>query len=1007
MLFRPKLRPRPKTHLRLKTHRAETNSKVIRHSNKTSLDDLFVPDTPQAIQQLYKSFIVEAQERDFGPLTADIIVLDTETTGLSFRSSELIEVAAVRMSGSSITKSFHSYVAPHQPIPKEIQKLTGISNDDVKDAPQAKQVITKLSRFVKGLPVLAHNAEFDRHFIETVRDAPSVSEYWIDTLTLSRIALPCLASHRLADLASAFRCADVSHQASDDVAALCGVWRVILCGLSHLPTDLLALCAKLHPEVDWAYRSIFSYLAQSQSVDHLDLQHIRKELLRENARPARTDAFEVAHPLKTLTPAEIREEFDEGSTVSQMYRAYERRSEQISMAEQVLDALATSTHLVVEAGTGVGKSVAYLLPLVYTAQMNNITVGVATKTNALADQLITHDLPALNKVIPGGVTFFSLKGFEHYPCLHRVLSACEKDLPLDQVGESSRPDWVIEQDMLNAIATILAMACQLPSGDLDGLGIRWKAVPRSMVSCSSEECLRMRCPFFTEGCLVHGARRRAASADVVVTNHSLLLRNVEAEGNILPPVRHWVIDEAHSFETEARKQWAQEISSATCRAVFEKLGSVRSGAISTLMAQAATKEGSTLAIGLLTKAVSSLSAASAACADLFAEIHELSQTNATSNTYDNFTIWISDELRTTATWQQVEQAGKVALEKLDASCKCLAEAHIALTDIIQDPDANIADATQELIHMRDAMKLILEGSNKSYVFSAALSRGAHAAQIASLCAEKLDIGYELSEKWLPDVMSAIFTSATLAVDSDFAHFKHSVGLDNFSKEQHKSVQLDSSYNFDEQMDVVICQDLPDPRTPNYLQELEGLLYDVHIAMDGSVLTLFTNRKEMEQMYEQLAPRLSQRGLELSMQERRSSTRSLRNRFVQEKTHSLFALRSYWEGFDAGGDTLRCVVIPKLPFSSPQEPLARERDLREERAWWRYSLPEAVLAVKQAAGRLIRTAQDTGVLVLCDSRLTTKTYGRVFVSSLQSAQQSFLNSDEVADHISVWRAKHNN
>ena len=157
------------------------------------------------------------------------------------------------------------------------------------------------------------------------------------------------------------------------------------------------------------------------------------------------------------------------------------------------------------------------------------------------------------------------------------------------------------------------------------------------------------------------------------------------------------------------------------------------------------------------------------------------------------------------------------------------------------------------------------------------------------------------------------------------------------------------------MSVIVTKDMPAPNDSNYLDALVELLYSVHRSMDGSVLTLFTNRRDMERVYAALEPRLTKVGLALVCQERGSSPRRLRQQFLAEKRTSLLALRSFWEGSDATGDTLRCVVIPKLPFASPNDPIVRERDLREDRAWWRYSLPEAVISVKQAAGRLIRTS----------------------------------------------------
>ena len=208
------------------------------------------------------------------------------------------------------------------------------------------------------------------------------------------------------------------------------------------------------------------------------------------------------------------------------------------------------------------------------------------------------------------------------------------------------------------------------------------------------------------------------------------------------------------------------------------------------------------------------------------------------------------------------------------------------------------------------------------------------------------------------------------------------------------------------MAVVVASDLPDPRNrAAYLSSLEDLLVDIHVAMGGSVLTLFTNRRDMEDLYASVQPRLAAAGLELACQQRMSSTRRLRDHFIAERTSSLFALKAFWEGFDASGETLRCVVIPKLPFASPTDPLACERALREDRAWARYALPDAVLEVKQAAGRLIRSSTDTGVLVLADSRLVSKGYGKKFLNSLPTASYQRIEAGRIGRYLELWRKAH--
>lgn len=969
-----------------------------------SLEDLIAPGTPARVRDAYLSLASRAASCDFGPLEEDVVVLDTETTGLSFKDCELIEISAARLSGGRVAERFETFVHPSQVIPAEISRLTGITNRDVTDAPSPREAVAALAEFVGGSPVLAHNATFDRTFVEGVPGGAEVSDVWIDTLSLSRIALPRLTSHRLSDMAGAFGCASVTHRAGDDVDVLCGMWRILLLALCDLPAGLLGLLAGMHEEVNWPVRQVFSYLASvgPTSARGFSLREARLELLGDAAAQQRDDA-DALDFLSAPSHEEVEAAFSAGGVVSRMYEAHEHRPEQVSMALEVTDALASSTHRAIEAGTGVGKSIAYLLPEVLFAQRNHVTVGVATKTNALTDQLVTHELPALSAALPGGVSFMSLKGYDHYPCLARLDRAVFEELPVSSSLRDGRSENAVAADQLTAIAVTYAYACQSPEGDLDALGIRWRYVPRQMLTTTPGECQRGRCPYFPNACFLHGARRRAASSDVVVTNHSLLLRDVAAEGRILPPIRHWVVDEAHAFEQEARRQWAVEVCSEDSRAAFESLGGTRSGVIHAAMVASMGDEAGTTAMGLLAKAAASASRASVAMGDLFVAVHELGAHARGDGGYDSMTLWIGDSLRQTPEWQEVAEAGGSCVDALDETVRALSSASEALQAEEPQHAGALADAARQLRGMSDGVRLICAGDDPTYVYSAQLTRSRRRMASERLVAEKMDVGADLATRWLPEMRSVTFTSATMAVGDDFSHFDASVGLSLLDGGAYRNARLASSFDYDTNMSVVVARDLPAPNDRSYLPALEDLLYDVHLAMGGSVLTLFTNRRDMERVYEGLRPRLAAAGLDVACQERGSSARRLRERFVSEKSLSLMALKSFWEGFDATGDTLRCVVIPKLPFASPNDPLVRERDLREERAWWRHSLPEAVISVKQAAGRLIRSASDTGVLVLADSRISTKGYGRLFVDSLPSKTVTSLESGRVGRYIEMWRA----
>ena len=975
-------------------------------SDSTTLADLILPGTPDEVRERYLTLAERALARDFGPLEDGVVVLDTETTGLSFKDCSLIEISAARLVGREVVDRFETFVHPSGPIPPEIQRLTGITNADVTDAPSARDAVAALADFVGGAPVLAHNATFDRTFVEAVPGGAEVSNTWIDTLSLSRVALPRLSTHRLADMAEAFGCASVTHRAGDDVDALCGLWRILLTALSDLPSGLLSLLAAMHEEVTWPLRPIFSYLGTmgDAGTAPFSLKAVRAALAREARGEQRADAAELDG---TVAPSieEVEAGFAPDGVVSRMYERAERRPEQIAMAREVTEALATSTHRAIEAGTGVGKSIAYLLPMALFARRNGVTVGVATKTNALTDQLVSHELPALAAALPGGLTFMSLKGYDHYPCLHRLDRAASEELPLAAVPHDGRSDNAVACDMLTAIAVTYAYCCQSPDGDVDALGIRWRYVPRQMLTTTPGECLRTRCPYFPNECPLHGARRRAACSDVVVTNHSLLLRNVVSEGKILPPIRHWVVDEAHGFEAEARRQWAVEVSGEEARAAFELLGGASTGVLHNLMVQVMPLDGSTLLTGLLAKAASCVSRASVCVADLFVAVHELGSVARGDGGYDAVTLWIGEDVRGTSEWQAVSDAGQAAADALDQAVRQLADAGEALSQEAPQLASDLGESARFLRDLLAGIRLICEGADSSYVYSAQLSRSRRRIASEKLVAEKIDVGADLAQRWLPEMESVVFTSATIAVGDDFSHFDHAVGLDALGPGSHRDVRLESSFDFDSHMSVIVARDLPAPNDRAYLPSLEDLLYDVHVAMGGSVLTLFTNRRDMERAYESLRPRLAAVGLDVACQERGSSPRRLRQRFLEDRELSLMALRSFWEGFDATGDTLRCVVIPKLPFASPNDPLVRERDLREDRAWWKYSLPEAVISVKQAAGRLIRSSTDTGVLVLADSRLTTKGYGRLFIGSLPSGSVTRLEAANVGRFIGMWRAAH--
>ncbi|MBR2834965.1 MAG: DNA polymerase III subunit epsilon [Coriobacteriales bacterium] len=980
------------------------------------LASILSPYAHQNVIDGYATLAERAKVYNFGLLEDDLVIIDTETTGLDFKECELIEVAAARLRGRDIIDTFDCFIKPQKPIPVEIAALTGITNEMVKDAPCAKIVVEQFMEFAGDTVLVAHNAIFDMHFLKKANDGVQVGDTWIDSLELSRIVLPCLTSHKLHDLSRAFGLHSSTHRALDDVIATCGLWRVLLTAASDLPTGLLTTLANLYPSVAWPYRHIFTQIATLGHPEHFSLYDQRSQCCAHLSLSPREDAYEIEElqPLEYPTQDEITRAFSYTGIVGSMYEAYELRNEQKDMALAVARAFMQHQKVAIEAGTGVGKSIAYLVPAVLLSQKNHITVGIATKTNALTDQIINHELPLLSKNLNTPLTYTALKGYDNYPCMRKLLALLRKGSKTESedVLDNDRNTCEPSEDLLNAIAALCVFALQSAQGDLNCLGIKWGKLQRSDFTSTAAECQKRQCPFFPHLCYLHLARKLAASSDIVVTNHSLLFRQVGSDIEVLPPIRYWIIDEAHSAEDEARRQWSLTVNSREAASHFEIMGNSHSGVLGILFRAIQKHPATTLLAGLLTKTSSECSRASIASELFFSDLKTLCRKIFVKQQYSNYdstTMRIDNELRMSPLFARVLESGESLRSILDKAIKTGQEAFKAITEEAQE-DAALQGAVEEatialkgLAEVKNSLDVILKGTDDRYVYAVSATQRT-GFEAYELTAQLLNVGNFLAQSWYPEVSSVVYSSATIAVAQKFDHFERSLGLDKLATYEHSVLKLESSYDYHSNMGIVLVSDMPDPakQRDDYLEALSQLLIDIHISIGGSVLTLFTSRVEMEQCYKTVQGELAQHGLELACQDRSSNVRRIRDHFLAEKTSSLFALKSFWEGFDAPGDTLRCVVIPKLPFSAPTDPLSQERKDREGRdAWKNHDLPEAVLAFKQAAGRLIRSSTDKGCLVLADPRLMSMWYGKVFLQSLPHKANDVIPAREIGDTITKW------
>lgn len=1044
-------------------------------SESYAVDDFLNEQTPSRIRSRYRSLIKKAKTGDFGNLDDDVVVIDTETTGISFKNDELTQIAAARMSKGQVKEWFNTFVNPGRAISEEIQHLTNIHDDDVAGAPSPNDAIQALAEFVGDSDLIAHNADFDRHFC-TRHPAGEVlkDNIWLDSLDLARIALPRLRGHRLTDLVHAFGTAESTHRADDDVAATCQVYRVLLAAVSEMPASLVHLIAGFAQCEEWPTVKVFQEFDKRNAACLknermlFNLRDLRKNVKEEQPPEKKLDAlriikgntqidndfpdlnktqnaerFSQSHELKGVLEfpddSFIQNAFEPDGIIGSLYADYEYRDEQVEMSQAVAHAFNERKLLAVEAGTGVGKSMAYLLPAVAGAKKNGISVGVATKTNNLLDQLVNKELPALDQAFAseGGVRYTALKGFSHYPCLLKIQRMLREGPRFTEVAGQ-------QLHQAPALAALLSFIEQSDYDDIDALKLDYRRLPRWSITTTSRECLRRKCPFYGKSCFTHGVRNKAQSADVIVTNQSMLFCDIAADGGLLPPVRYWVIDEAHGAEEEGRQAFSLAISSedlariaqkaasekasqnvflrierrfgnvltadgadaSGAERLFDKASGVSGGA---LFEKAQASERKT-APGEAVKTFYALCAKCRAAGLKYQQavsyyclhVKDLlyyEQQGGSHKGYERIELWINDEIRGSSIFQRLSDHAKVmmnAAETLIASTQEL----VAWLDGVEGAallQREAASMALELKELLNACEKVFFSPSGLYVYSASLYK-TKSRYSDVIEARLLNIGEKMNETLYANTLSTVFTSATLAVGDDFSSFNQAMGLNESSESEASCLKLDSSYDYDTNMTIYVPSDMPDPMESSYLSKLQKLLVVVNKAQRGSTLMLFTNRREMESCYKVVNKALVSEDLRVLCQRKGLSVKNLRDEFVKDEHLSLMALKSFWEGFDAPGATLKTVVISRLPFKKPGDPLSCERQQNDRNAWSRYVLPAAIIETKQAAGRLIRHKNDKGNLILADHRLLSKGYGKKVLQSMPSSNVKIMTIRQIAREI---------
>ena len=916
------------------------------------------------------------------------VVLDLETSGIDSKRDDIIEVAMVRYENGKEIARYDDLIKIGYKLPEIITIITGITDKDLTEHGKEREaVFAEVEKVVKGAYIVAHNSAFDVGFLRAKGVELDILGT-IDTIPMAQILIPEAPSYSLESLTDDLGIShENKHRAMGDVEATLDLFKYLWKKGGEIPRASLVEIQEFLPRANWEASVFFD-----------DLKPVSSKTKADHIKARDVDLSTVNGVRRAL---ELDELFGENGALARNMESSESRPQQVSMSQNVLSAFQQGYHLICEAPTGVGKSLAYLAAAANLAISNKSKVVISTNTINLQEQLFLKDIPLLQAIYKeatghSGARAALLKGRSHYLCLRRL-------------AEFKRRPRLTQDELILLIKIIVWQAWHEggDSGDIHLTreeGLIWDFE----LSADQKFCSPQKCKAYGE-CYLHAARKKAENADIIVVNHALLCADLEAEGVLLPDYQYLVVDEAHHFEEVATRAFGVEIKQESLaipiKAIRNHLDDLKRRFAGTLFTSSKTFE----SIDTILDAVPELDQA---LENFFSIIVLFVGRNVPDSGFIEHLL-IDKIVGGSEEWMNMGDSFEELHERIKRWISGLRKFAQALELAESDDFPEQSDFTDELMQEIEILSEELghaqdffendSDSKKLIRWITSDMKGAITLYMAPLM-----LGEELQGRLYESKKSVILTSATLGVklvspdeteQHPFTYIRQMLGLDDHFEE----LILESPFDFEKQAYIITPTDLQPVQAKDSIQQVGDFFVKLIRAVGGSMMGLFTSHGALERVYLHLMHEFNPTDPKVLAQRISGGRAKVMKAYMNNPTHSvLLGTNSFWEGVDIQGEALTTLVIHKLPFDVPSDPIFKARSEMFGNPFMEYSVPRAILRFRQGFGRLIRSKKDYGALIVLDNRVLTKDYGKMFLQALpQGVLIDEMKLKEVPEKVKGW------